>query len=122
MPRAFVSGRCDHAFTYRFFSSSRRSANRARSASSGFAIRPPSHLWQGGGVVTQRRAAAVTGLVLLAAFIVALVVTTPWHPLPGHVPGGQVPPDANRDFTAAQIARETAYHSALRPWGYLEIA
>ena len=62
-----------------------------------------------------RRAAAV-GLLLLAAFVVVVIVTTPWHPLPGPVPGGHVSPDAARDFTAAQIARESAYHSAVRPW------
>lgn len=62
-----------------------------------------------------RRAAAV-GLLLLVAFVVVVVVTTPWHPLPGAVPGGHVSPDAARDFTAAQIARESAYHSAVRPW------
>ncbi|HET7310224.1 MAG TPA: M48 family metallopeptidase [Mycobacteriales bacterium] len=62
-----------------------------------------------------RRAAAV-GLLLLAAFVVVVVVTTPWHPLPGAVPGGHVPADPSRDFTAAQIARESAYHSAVRPW------
>src|SRR4051812_8520607 len=63
------------------------------------------------------RWAAITGLLLLAAFVVAVVVTTPWHPLPGAVPGGARHPDAARDFTAAQIARESAYHSAVRPWG-----
>ena len=62
-----------------------------------------------------RRAAAV-GLLLLAAFVVVVIVTTPWHPLPGPVPGGHVRPDAARDFTVAQIARESAYHSAVRPW------
>jgi len=73
-------------------------------------------------VVTQRRAAAVTGIALLVAFVVAVILTTPWQPLPGHVPGGSVHPDAARDFTAAQIAREASYHAALRPWGYVEIA
>ncbi|HET7531148.1 MAG TPA: M48 family metallopeptidase [Mycobacteriales bacterium] len=63
------------------------------------------------------RWAGVVGLLLLAAFVVVVVVTTPWHPLPGSVPGGAVHPDAARDFTAAQIARESAYHSTIRPWG-----
>ena len=63
------------------------------------------------------RRAAFVGLLLLAAFVVVVVVTTPWHPLPGGVPGGHVQPAAARDFTAAQIARESAYHSAVRPWG-----
>jgi STE24 endopeptidase len=68
-----------------------------------------------------RRAAAV-GLLLLAAFVVVVIVTTPWHPLPGSVPGGHVHPDAARDFTAAQIARESAYHSAVRPWSLSSLA
>ena len=55
--------------------------------------------------------------LLLLTFGVLVVVTTPWHPLPGVVPGGHVHPDAARDFTAAQIARETSYHDAIRPWG-----
>jgi STE24 endopeptidase len=63
------------------------------------------------------RRAAFVGVVLLAAFVVVVVITTPWQPLPGAVPGGHVHPDAARDFTAAQIARESAYHSAVRPWG-----
>lgn len=55
--------------------------------------------------------------LLLLAFAALVAVTTPWHPLPGTVPGGHVRPDPARDFTAAQIARETAYHDAIRPWG-----
>jgi STE24 endopeptidase len=55
--------------------------------------------------------------LLLLGFGLTLVLTTPWHPLPGHVPGGAVRPEAARDFTAAQIARETAYHDTIRPWG-----
>src|SRR3954451_24720865 len=63
------------------------------------------------------RRAAIVGVLLLVAFVVVVVITTPWHPLPGAVPGGHTPPDASRDFTAAQIARESSYHSAVRPWG-----
>jgi STE24 endopeptidase len=33
------------------------------------------------------------------------------------VPGGAVQPNAARDFSAAQIAHETAYHDLIRPWG-----
>jgi STE24 endopeptidase len=62
------------------------------------------------------RRAAIVGVLLLAAFVVVVIVTTPWHPLPGAVLGGHVTPDATRDFTAAQIARESSYHSAVRPW------
>jgi STE24 endopeptidase len=68
-------------------------------------------------VAPPTRAAAIAFVVLLVAFVVVAVIVTPWHPLPGHVPGGAVDPDPARDFTAAEIARESAYHSALRPWG-----
>jgi STE24 endopeptidase len=68
------------------------------------------------------RRAATVGLLLLAAFVVVVIVTTPWHPLPGAVPGGQVAADAARDFTPAQIARESAYHSAVRPWSLSSLA
>src|SRR4051794_11501005 len=63
------------------------------------------------------RRAAIVGVLLLVAFVVVVVITTPWHPLAGAVPGGHVSPDAARDFSAGQIARESAYHSAVRPWG-----
>jgi len=59
----------------------------------------------------------VTLLLLLLGFAALIVFTTPWHPLPGPVPGGHVHGDAARDFTAQQLARETAYHDAIRPWG-----
>ena len=64
-----------------------------------------------------RVGAWVTFALLLLGFGAVIVFTTPWHPLPGHVPGGAVHPDAARDFTPAQIARETAYHDTIRPWG-----
>ena len=63
------------------------------------------------------RRAAIVGVLLLFAFVVVVVITTPWHPLPGAVPGGHVHPDASRDFTAAQVARESSFHSAVLPWG-----
>lgn len=69
-----------------------------------------------------RRAPLVCGLVLLAGLGVLIVLTTPWHPLPGAVPGGPVQPDASIDFTARQIARETAYHDTIRPWGLLGLS
>jgi len=60
--------------------------------------------------------------LLLLGFAVMVIVTTPWHPLPGHVPGGSVRPDAAANFTPAQIAHETAYHDAIRPWGLTGLA
>ncbi|NUR84509.1 MAG: M48 family metalloprotease, partial [Nonomuraea sp.] len=60
---------------------------------------------------------AVTAAVLLAA----VVLTTPWRPLPG-VPGGGVHPDAARDFSAAEIARGRELARAARPPAYLSMA
>jgi STE24 endopeptidase len=64
-----------------------------------------------------RLGAWVTFLLLLLGFSALVVFTTPWHPLPGRVPGGAVHPDAGLDFSAAQVARETAYHDTIRPIG-----
>jgi STE24 endopeptidase len=55
--------------------------------------------------------------LLLLGFAALVVFTTPWHPLPGRVPGGAVASHAAADFTPTQIARETAYHDEIRPWG-----
>ena len=53
---------------------------------------------------------------LLGALLLVLVaVLTPWRPL-GGAPVGAA--DPLRDFTAAQLAREDAYHSAVRPPAY----
>ena len=60
----------------------------------------------------------VVALVLLAAAAVAVAVATvPWTVLPGGHP--HVTPSV--DFTAAQLARERAFHSALRPPAYASI-
>jgi STE24 endopeptidase len=59
----------------------------------------------------------VTLVLLLAVFAVLVATLTPWRYALGHIPGGQIAPDAARDFTPAQIARETAFHDAIRPWG-----
>jgi STE24 endopeptidase len=69
-----------------------------------------------------RIAAAVTMCLLLLGFAALVIIATPWHPLPGHVPGGAVRPDAAADFTPAQIARETAFHDQIRPWGLTGLA
>nr|WP_231126595.1 M48 family metallopeptidase [Motilibacter aurantiacus] len=42
--------------------------------------------------------------------------------MPGPVPGGRVPVDASRDFTAAQVEHADAYRSAVRPWAYASLA
>lgn len=65
-----------------------------------------------------RIAAAVTGGVLFAAVAAVLALTTPWNPLPGHVPGGHAEADPALDFTPAEIARSKAFDSAVNPPAY----
>jgi STE24 endopeptidase len=62
------------------------------------------------------------GLLLLVGLGVLIGVTTPWHVLPGQVPGGAVHPDAATDFTALQIRRATTYHDTIRPWGLADLS
>jgi STE24 endopeptidase len=57
--------------------------------------------------------------VLLVGLVLAVVLGTPWHPLP--VRGDRVPVDPTADFTAAEIARATAYRAALRPPAYASL-
>ena len=56
------------------------------------------------------RGAALTMVALLAAVLVVVLLTVPFPVLPGAHP--QV--DVGRDFTAGQLARERAYHAAVR--------
>ena len=56
---------------------------------------------------TSRMAALVVALILGIAFVVIVLMTTPWQPLASV--GGRVEPDPTRDFTAAEIARASAY-------------
>jgi hypothetical protein len=65
-----------------------------------------------------RRAPLVVLALLLLALAVALALAVPWTPLPG----ADLQPDASRDFTAAQLAREVAFHDALRPTSYASLA
>jgi len=65
-----------------------------------------------------RRVPAAVLLVLLAALAVAVAVVVPWTPLPG----ADLQPEASRDFTAAQVAREVAFHDAVRPPSYGALA
>ena len=64
-----------------------------------------------------RRAPAITLVVLLVALAAALVVVVPWTPLPG----AELQPDPLQDFTPAEIAREVAFHDALRPTAYASL-
>jgi STE24 endopeptidase len=66
------------------------------------------------------RAALLLATLGLAVVLVGLaVVLTPWQPLPGD--GGQrvAAADPTLDFTAGQLAREDAFHAAVRPPAYV---
>lgn len=66
---------------------------------------------------------AVVGLMLAGvALVVVALVTTPWSPLPGRVPGGRVTADAAADFSRTEVSREAAFHRAVRPPAYLSLA
>ncbi|MFI0487350.1 M48 family metallopeptidase [Actinomadura sp. 9N215] len=65
-----------------------------------------------------RIAASVTAAGLFGAVAVVLAMTTPWNPLPGHVPGGRVEPDPALDFSPSEIARSKAFDSAVNPPAY----
>jgi STE24 endopeptidase len=62
----------------------------------------------------RRGPVAAALLVLLVILGVTALVTVPWTVLPGAHPVV----DIARDFTPAQIAREEAFHRALRPWSF----
>jgi STE24 endopeptidase len=64
-----------------------------------------------------RTAVAVTLAVLLVALGIALAFTVPWTVLPGASPHV----DVARDFTRADVAREVAYHRAIRPPAYASL-
>ena len=64
--------------------------------------------------VTRRLPVAAALALLLVALGVALALTVPWTVLPGADPKT----DLLRDFTPAQLAREVAFHDALRPSSY----
>ncbi|NVI87449.1 M48 family metallopeptidase [Actinomadura sp. BRA 177] len=68
-----------------------------------------------------RVAAAVAAAVLFASVGAVLALTTPWNPLPGHVPGGHVQADPALDFSPAEIARSQAFDSAINPPAYARL-
>ncbi|WP_264159844.1 M48 family metallopeptidase [Actinomadura montaniterrae] len=72
----------------------------------------------GGRMRGPRRAAAVAAAVLFAGVAAVLALTTPWNPLPGHVPGGHVRADPSLDFTPREIARAKAFDGAINPPAY----
>lgn len=70
--------------------------------------------------VTSRAALVVTTLVLVVALGVAVALLVPWRPMPLHGLTA-APADPARDFSAAQIAREEAYHAAVRLPAYTSL-
>ena len=56
-------------------------------------------------------------VVLLVGLAIALALTVPWTVLPGASPHV----DVARDFTPAEVAREVAYHAAIRPPAYASL-
>jgi len=70
------------------------------------------------GTRRPRVAAGVAAAVLFAGVGGVLALTTPWNPLPGHVPGGHVRADPALDFSPAEIARSKAFDSAVNPPAY----
>lgn len=64
-----------------------------------------------------RVAPAVAGMVLLLALVALTLALVPLHVLPGSSPVV----DVARDFAPAQIARERAFHHALRPSAYTSL-
>lgn len=62
-----------------------------------------------------RRGAAYAAVVLACALVVAIVVVTPWTPLPAP-PGGRTAVDPARDFTTAQINRVGEFSGLTAPW------
>ncbi|GLY72088.1 M48 family metallopeptidase [Actinoallomurus iriomotensis] len=73
---------------------------------------------EGPGPAPDRRGAAIAAVVLCALLAVVILVTTPWHPLPG---AGR-PADPALDFTRAQIGRGDAFNRALDPPAYAGLA
>jgi STE24 endopeptidase len=64
------------------------------------------------------RAPAIALVGCLLAAVVVVLLTVPLTVLPGAHPHV----DVARDFTAAQVAREHAFHRDVRPWAYASIA
>ncbi|MDQ1626603.1 MAG: endopeptidase [Actinomycetota bacterium] len=75
---------------------------------------------QPGPRVSSRTALVLTLSLLTVALLIVVALATPWQPLPLHGIAA-VAADPSRDFTAAQIARENAYHAAVRPPAYASL-
>ena len=67
--------------------------------------------------MTRRTPLLVALVVLLLLLGLALAVAVPWTPLPG----ADLQGDPLRDFTPEQLAREVAFHDAVRPSSYASL-
>ncbi len=67
--------------------------------------------------MTRRTPVLIWLVVLLAALGVAVALAVPWTPLPG----ADLQGDPLRDFSREQLAREVAFHDAVRPWSYASL-
>jgi STE24 endopeptidase len=70
--------------------------------------------------MSSRTPLVVTFALLAIALFGAVAVWTPWTTLPLHG-AAAVRAEPSRDFTVAQVARENAYHAAVRPPAYLSL-
>lgn len=59
------------------------------------------------------RGAWITLIACVAGALLVIALTVPFPALPAHAHV-----DLARDFTSADLARENAFHSAVRPWAY----
>jgi STE24 endopeptidase len=64
--------------------------------------------------VSARRAALLAAVVLGAAFVLVVVLRTPWTLLPD-LPGGPTPPEPGAGLPAAVVERGESFAAALRP-------
>ncbi|MGY1773368.1 M48 family metallopeptidase [Blastococcus sp. SYSU D00813] len=64
--------------------------------------------------MSARRAALVAAVVLGAAFVLVVVLRTPWTLLPA-LPGGATAPDPGAGLPAAVVERAEAFAGAIRP-------
>lgn len=60
--------------------------------------------------------------MLVAALAAIIAAQTPWSPSLGPGAAAELAPDPSRDFSAAELTREDAFHRALRPASYTSLA
>ena len=67
---------------------------------------------------TGRRPAALALALLVTGLAVVIGLTTPWHIIDAAVPGGHASADPSLYYSAADRAKENAFHAAIHPSGY----